>query len=157
MSSQMKSELVQADFKKLNNFLKQIAQGWYVDVGIMGKKTNREDGEQTNAEIGFIHEFGTNKIPMRSFLRAPLFAKTEEILQAMTGPVELKKMAEDFPAFMTDLGIACEAAIQEAFDSKGFGEWAADAESTIKRKGSSSPLIDTKQLRFSITSAIGHS
>jgi hypothetical protein len=55
---------------------------------------------------------------------------------------------------LIDLGIACEGAIQEAFDTGGFDDWPADAPSTIRRKGSSSPLIDTKQLRFSIASVV---
>ena len=34
------------------------------------------------------------------------------------------------------------------------GEWVANAESTIKRKGSSKPLIDTGRLRQSITGVV---
>jgi phage gpG-like protein len=55
---------------------------------------------------------------------------------------------------LTRMGIACEKAIQEAFRSSGFGTWRENAPSTIQRKGSSAPLIDTGQLRRSITSKV---
>lgn len=153
----MKSKIVTMDFKKLNAFVKETLKGYYVDVGIMGKKVNREGGGQTNAEIGFIHEFGTSKIPKRSFLRMPLFTKTEQILEQVREAGALKKLgAGKVVEVLSDLGIACEAAIGDAFDSGGFGDWAENAPSTIRRKKSSSPLIDTGQLRRSIASVVGH-
>ena len=50
------------------------------------------------------------------------------------------------------LGFAGEAVVQEAFATKGFGKWQPLDEKTIKRKGSSSILIDSGELRKSISS-----
>jgi SOS response regulatory protein OraA/RecX len=52
------------------------------------------------------------------------------------------------------LGIMAEKIIQAAFESSGFGHWKPDSASTIARKGSSRTLIDTSQLRASITSDV---
>lgn len=55
------------------------------------------------------------------------------------------------------LGVIGENAVQLAFKTGGFGKWKALKKSTIdtkvKRGGSSAILIDTRQLRDSITSA----
>lgn len=53
------------------------------------------------------------------------------------------------------LGIACENVIQDAFSSGGFGFWKFILPSTVRRKGSARELIDTGQLRRSITSKVG--
>ena len=52
------------------------------------------------------------------------------------------------------VGVVAEEVIQEAFATRGFGKWKANKPSTIARKGSDSPLIDTGQLRRSITSKV---
>ena len=67
------------------------------------------------------------------------------------------------------LGIACENAVQLAFATRGFNMWAPDFLATVARKTarltpkqkkeshgnpSNSPLIDTGQLRRSISSKV---
>ena len=67
----------------------------------------------------------------------------------------LQKLAQgDVIGVLSDLGIACETAIGEAFDSSGYGDWAPNTAATINNKKSSSPLIDTGQLRRSVASAV---
>ena len=60
----------------------------------------------------------------------------------------------DLKNFAVILGASCVDAIQEAFDTHGFGEWQPNAPSTIKAKGSSSPLIDTGALRGKIVAEV---
>jgi hypothetical protein len=55
---------------------------------------------------------------------------------------------------LKNIGFACEVSIQNAFASSGFGQWAPNTPKTIHRKKSASPLIDTSQLRRSISSAV---
>lgn len=152
----MKSEIVKSDFNGLNEFIKGLQSGFVVDVGIMGNKAGRKDEKGlTNADVGFVHEFGTSKIPKRSFLRMPIFLHAEEILEQVKKAGALKKLAAGkMVEVLADIGIACEATILQAFASSGWGSWAANHPSTIKRKGSSSPLIDTGQLRRSISSHV---
>lgn len=150
----MKSEIITSDFSKLNQFVKGLKSPYVVDVGIFGKKNGRDKGGQTNAEIGFRHEFGKG-VPKRSFLRMPIFQYSEDILAAVKKAGALKKIADGkMIGVLADLGVACEAVILQAFASRGWGSWAPNRPSTVRRKGSDSPLIDTGQLRRSISSAV---
>lgn len=156
------SKIVKSDFSGLDKFVKAISTNMIVKVGIFGAKNPRRDqkGTLTNAEVGFIHEFGTDKIPKRSFLRMPLFLYGDDILAMVKKSGAAKKLAAGKGVqVLADLGIACENVILRAFDSGGWGDWAPNAPSTIRRKSkkgrrSDSPLIDTGQLRRSIASAV---
>jgi len=145
-------------------------------VGILGGKTNRtkvvtsRNGMRragkspdvlTNAEIGLIHEKGSasNKIPRRSFLEMPLVLKSAGLLAVRNklwavyqgGPDTKARLREAY----VNLGLIAERIIQRAFETRGFGRWAQNKKATIRRKnGSDMPLIDTAQLRRSITSDV---
>ncbi len=153
---------VKVDIKGLEHLAKALGDKYSIKVGILGAKAQRQNGDtsKTNAEIGFINEFGKQtgfpKIPARSFLRVPLtlylskylkekksFAKKEVEKAAKTG--KLLELAQK-------IGIVAEEVIQEAFNTSGFGNWAPNAPYTVEMKGSDKPLIDTGELRRSITS-----
>jgi phage gpG-like protein len=148
--------VVRFNFDGLNNFVKGISTKSFVKVGIFGNKTKRQKGVLTNAEVGAIHEFGSvsRKIPPRSFLRVPLFQKSDEIVSEASEGALMKLAQGDIIGVIKGLGIAAERAIQTAFESSGFGSWVGNALSTIRRKGSSSPLIDRGELRRSIASKV---
>ena len=160
----MKSKIIVNEIPKLNKFLADFIKiGEYaVDVGIMGDKNKRptEKGKEaglTNADIGAIHEFGSRSrgIRMRSFLIMPLFVKADRIIkETVMDNVAAKVEVNNPMAYLRTFGHACERAIYDAFDSRGFGTWAPNAPSTIARKKSSMPLIDLGFLRKSITSAV---
>lgn len=170
------SRLVKSNTKALDAFVKGISRKYVVKIGIFGatdhadhrqvtgSKKSAEDfgghevGEGnaslTNADLAAIHELGsyTAGIPARPFLRMPLHQKSEDILkEAKKGAAALLARGEVL-ILMKRLGIAAENAVQRAFATGGFGKWPALKASTIKRKGSSRELIDTRQLRLSITS-----
>jgi phage gpG-like protein len=125
-----------------------------------GKPTN----DINNAELGLIHEFGTKNtggqanIPARSFLRVPLMTrlqnKIDEIGRGVWRAIVLQRGL--LPALAT-LGTVARNLVDEAFASRGFGQWAPNTAATIRRKGSSSPLIDSAQLRKSITYQVARS
>lgn len=152
----MTSKFVRSDFKGLNNFVSGISRRAQVKVGIFGNKTTRKEGQLTNSEIGAIHEFGSfsRGIPPRSFLRLPVSMKSEQIVEDASKGAIAKLADGDNVGILRTFGFACVKAIQEAFSTAGFGSWAPNAPSTIRRKGSSAPLIDTAQLRRSITSKV---
>ena len=52
------------------------------------------------------------------------------------------------------LGVYGESIVQEAFETGGFGTWEPLSQETVEAKGSNSILIDTAQLRRSITSKV---
>lgn len=153
---------IKVNVKGLKNLAKALGGQYSIKVGIMGASSQRQNGDtgKTNAEIGFINEFGKltgfPKIPPRSFLRMPLTLYLADYLaskksfskQAVDQAVKEGKLLE----LAKKVGIVAEEVIQEAFATRGFGNWAPNAPYTIARKGSDSPLIDTGELRRSITS-----
>lgn len=160
----MAQDDVKLEFKKLINLIKLLKDGIpAVRVGIIGETANRNSGELNNAEIGFTNEFGKltgyPKIPARSFLRMPLrsvqFKEKLRSKKSLSGKAFEKALksgkGEEFAKLV---GLVAEETIQEAFSTNGFGQWAENRPYTIEKKGSSSPLIDTGQLRRAITSRV---
>lgn len=149
------------NLNKLNAFVRGLDKKYVTEVGVFADHNNRASKgkskqSMTNAEIGAIHEFGSfsRHIPMRSFLRMPINMKSDQIVQqASRGYAELIRQGK-LVLVMKRLGIAAENAIQQAFASRGFGTWKEDKPATVRRKGSSAPLIDTAQLRRAIASRV---
>jgi hypothetical protein len=159
----MKGGKLIRDDKGLDAFkqgLKDLGQAQYVKIGYLhaGKGDEVHNGTTlTNAEIGIIQEFGSfeNNIPPRSHIRMPIQAKSDEIKMVFNSrKVKNLMMAQEYGKVLELIGIAAEIAIQQAFESSGFGQWQVNSPATIKRKGSSRPLINTGALRRSITSEV---
>lgn len=152
---------VKGDFKKLEKILQSLKSGYYVDIGIL-ENSSYPDGENV-AYIGGVHEFGTdiagrgNKtvIPKRSFIRMPLEKKSAEITKLVEKNLQKNLAKGDIEQIFKEVGIACEIQIQQAFETSGFGTWESNKDSTVAKKGSSKPLIDTGVLRKSITWKVG--
>jgi hypothetical protein len=128
--------------------LKRVRAPGTVDVGIIDAGEH-ESGDITVAGIGFAHEFGIEKIPERSFIRsttrdskAKIIALQEKILAkiqdgSMTTDEGLGLVGE----FVSDL------IRQKIVDI----DTPPNSPKTIAAKGSSNPLIDTSQMKGSIT------
>lgn len=136
----------------LAKFLKENQKS--IKVGIIGNSSAREGG-LTNAEIGLYHEFGTEKLRMRSFLRYPLaneLPKKIEILGVFeSDEFEQALKGEGTSKFIKKLAGLAESTVLEAFDTGGFGMW---EESNMENKENHQTLVESKQLRDSITSEI---
>ena len=151
---------VRVDIKGLKKLAEALGDDFEIRVGILGSKAARKNGKggMTNAEIGFINEFGSEKrkIPGRSFLGMPLRLYLSEYIKAKKsfGKKEVEKAVKDGTLLLLakKLGLVAEEVVEDAFATRGFGNWAENKPSTIKRKGSDMPLIDTGELRRSITS-----
>lgn len=127
-------------------------------IGVLGGNNARQkDKAATNATIGAAHEFGTENMPQRSFLRVPLTDNLNKRIESsglLDADVmkEVIKVGSVIPWLKKIMGIA-EGIVAEAFASNGFGKWAA-----WKTKGYTSKtgnvLVDTEQLRDSITSEV---
>jgi len=137
-------------------------QDYRAHVGVLGSsgKNGRadEDSESaglTNAEIGAIHEFGTESIPPRSFLRMPIEEKKGTIVKKLSNSQTFKTHIEagDIGKAVETVGVLGEEVIQQAFETKGFGQWPEKAPATkAHSKNPEQPLIESTQLRKSITS-----
>ena len=127
--------------KRLNPEKKQLLIGVPADAG-------EEDNGLPIATNAAMHEFGIG-VPERSFIRAPLAANVDKYKKAMewfAGRVGGGKLTND--QALAQLGHMAVGDIQTAIER---GISPANAISTIKKKGSSTPLIDTGRLRQSIT------
>ena len=157
--------VVSGDFSKLDKLIENLGKKYYVDIGIMGEKNKTLEGGLTVAGLGAVHEFGTDRagrgnsvtIPERSFIRMPLETGQDDIEKTVKPKLKALMEKGDIKGIFKLIGIAGEKRIQEAFETGGFGEWDPNAESTIRQKGSSQPLIDigAAGLRGSISSKVG--
>lgn len=159
------------DDKELKRIMRMLKEDYTLRVGIMGSKAksqNHKKSNVTNAELGTFHEFGTKKMPQRSFLFKPL----QQELQ-FTNPEmkDLKKsifkqfFVKNTPKqFFMDIGTKALSVIEAAFNTNGFGEWKSLTESTESRfrkarkknikKNGYQILTDTGKLRRSISMKI---
>lgn len=132
-----------------------------VQVGLFSNRANRSnvrgDSKITNPTLGAIHEFGsaTKKIPSRSWLFWPIAAHLQDRIERVGRAVWRALIAKKGlkPAYAT-LGVEAELVVQEGFDTSGWGGWEANKPATIRRKGSSKPLIDSAQFRKAVSSRV---
>lgn len=147
---------VKFDISKLDQIRQRLKNAGSVQVGILGSEA-RNDGI-TNVELGSIQEFGSvaRNIPPRSFLRVPLKKKKSKLIKAISSSKQIgQALAEGRDTKALELiGVTAESIVLGAFRTNGYGTWQPIKESTIKSKGSNKPLIDTGQLRRSITSKV---
>jgi hypothetical protein len=134
----------------------------YAKAGVLegnAKRVGDKKDELTNVELALIHEFGSPKanIPERSFIRGPFNANLQKYGEVMRGYV--KRLYENRLPVMQLLGLMglrmandMKAAIRTS--SGGNEPMVPNAKSTIAKKGSSRPLVDTGQLLKSITWAV---
>jgi hypothetical protein len=137
-----------------------------VKVGIFGDKGDQDvetaDGSPSTisvAELAAIHEFGLG-VPERPFLRTYFDSNIGRIQRSLLNlmstaiqkaissgrPIEDK----DRKRILDRIGLLMQSEIQAKL-AKGDLELTPLAQATIDRKGSSTPLIDTGQLRSAIT------
>ena len=104
-------------------------------------------------DVGIWNEYGVpeENIPERSWLRASFGQNKKEVNKFIDK--QYKAIFNGRPAKQAFgfMGVFAQSLVQKAFTNKGYGRWPANAPSTIKRKGSSQPLIDTGILRNSVT------
>ena len=134
----------------INKMRREFEEAPTVLVGVPKAAGNYEDGVHT-ATIASVQEYGSadGRIPERSFLRAGISDAEGQI----------KKVYEKFlPEAIdgkTDMNhiqsLVGEVAAGRIVERISEGIDPANAASTVKAKGSSTPLIDTGHLRNSIT------
>jgi phage gpG-like protein len=148
-------ERVDAFFRFVKNKDPHVIVGWPEEVG----KVNHEMGPlQENAktplkiaEIATIHEFGAPEagIPERSMLRANDFKNKKKYLQVIN-----RLTTEVFEGKMKPINVLEVVGLMVVSDVKNRireGIEPALKPETIRRKGSSKPLIDTGQLVNSVS------
>ncbi len=124
-------------------------------VGILGSKNARSGKVNSNATVGAAHEFGTSKLPIRSFLRVPLTEHLQKQLEK-SGLLDKDAMAEVIKKgtllpWIKKVAIVGEGIVLDAFATGGFGKWKP---SNMDKKVLKQTLLETTQLRNSITSEV---
>ena len=146
---------IKFDTKKLEQLIKALNESAkvHVKIGVLGEGEKRDDG-MSNAEIGRIHEFGIGQ-HQRSFLRVPLMDHlNEELKQAGAFSDEsVKQILREgsFKPFFGRVAVLGERIVQDAFDTSGNGKW---PESNMANKVTKQTLVESRQLRRSITSKV---
>lgn len=136
---------VTADGKKFEKMLKELAEK-EVRVGFQHGKATEEDGTDI-CDIAAWNELGTVHIPARPFLRMSVDdneSKINSFLQSKKKQLASGTSAEQI---LKEIGIFQKDLIQEKITE---GSFEPNAESTVKKKGSSKPLIDTGRMRQSV-------
>ena len=106
----------------------------------------------TVLEVGIAHEYGTQYVPMRSFLRGPFASKAADlaaVIETQFGLVLEQGLSVD--TALGRVGLAARNISVGAFRTDGYGEWPDITQATKDEKGSSGILIDTGILRNAIT------
>lgn len=145
----MKIDVSSTNGRGIKKLLDSVSKDGFVKVGILSGTGKHENSDLTVAEIGFTHEFGELFFPERSFIRSTIQDKSREIKSVSSS--EMKKILDGKSNTKKGLGILgafTAGLIQEKFT---VNDWQPNSLSTQKKKGSSMPLIDTGQLRSSIS------
>lgn len=130
---------------ELMNDLSQFESDQFITVGVHESEAARDDGPLTNAQIGAVQHFGNDHIPARPWLDVGVESVTEELGQTIEDAIE---DGENLDQILNRLGVIAVAGVQEYITALNTPPNAA---STIRMKGSSNPLIDSGELRASVT------
>jgi hypothetical protein len=140
---------------KMRASLQQLAKK-KVYVGVPEDHTARQSGEATNAQLVYLHTNGSplRGIPARPIIEPALAASdNKQLITKQLGEAARAVLAhkpDQTSQHLNQAGILGSNAAKRWFTDSRNG-WAPDAPSTIKRKGSDRPLVDTGQMRRSIT------
>lgn len=122
-------------------------------IGVPQEKTERrEEGKEpiTNAELMFIHTKGSpsRNIPARPTLEPAVEENAERIGQMYREAIKVALQGGNPSHILEKIGLYASNKAKAKF---GSDDLVPNAPSTIKQKGSDRPLIDTGQLRNSVT------
>ena len=114
-----------------------------------GEKTYDEGGKPVDLlDVAMFNELGTSRTPSRPFMRDSVDDNADKISSACKSKLKAlasgQKTAEQV---LKELGVMQVGLVQATIRD---GEFAPNAPSTIARKGSDKPLIDTGQMRQSV-------
>lgn len=128
--------------------IRKLMKNMSVIAGLPKGSGSYQDGISI-VEVGAINEFGTNKIPARSFVRVPIQNAKKSIFKLVA--LESKKLyslKSSVSISLETIGIMMSDKMKESFTNNN---WKENAPYTVEKKGSSTPLINSGQLRQSIT------
>lgn len=135
-------QLAQAEIQRE---LAKLRGNKYATVGIHEDAGNTEDGAMTQAQNGALQNFGNDKIPARPWLIPGVESATPDVIDTIASGIE-KGLPTD--QIMEQVGAIAAGATQQYMTDL---REPPNAKSTIAKKGSDNPLIDSGSLRASVT------
>lgn len=106
-----------------------------------------DDNGVDMAQIAMWNELGTSTAPARPFLRMSVDDNTSKINQTCSAALKKVTTGGTAEEVLKTVGVFGKSLVQEEI---GSGSFAPNAESTIRKKGSDKPLIDTGRMRQSV-------
>ena len=121
-----------------------------VRVGFQAGEATEEGGADV-AEIAAYNELGSSNTPARPFMKQSFETHESDLQKACDEVNRTISNGGTAEQALNKLGVFCKGLVQEQIVS---GDFAPNAESTIAKKGSSKPLIDTGTMRQSVNYVI---
>ena len=166
--------VVKMNIKGLEQMKAQLdlAKKARVRIGILGDAARSAYPDGTSmAEVAFKSEFGfvttghmqrfdnsspigDQLVPARSFLRMPVGGYSSVIIGRVSNQFAKAIWDGKFLGWLRRLGYSARNQVDKAFASAGFGMWSPNTPFRIAQKGSAQPLIDTGELRHSVSSDV---
>lgn len=134
---------------RFQKMLKELADK-EVRVGFQHGTVTENDGTDI-CDIAAWNELGTVHTPSRPFLRKSVDENEGKITDFLKA--EVPRLVNGVPArqVLNEIGIFQKDLIQQKITE---GNFAPNSESTIRKKGSSKPLVDTGKMRQSVNYVI---
>lgn len=117
-----------------------------VFVGFQSGEAAEENGTDV-VDVAAYNELGTSRIPSRPFLRNSVDNHKDKISAMCKNQVRKLVKGATAEKCLKELGNFGVKLVQEEITN---GSFEPNAESTIRKKGSSKPLIDTGRMRQSV-------
>lgn len=115
-------------------------------VGFNASSGTEEDGTSI-VDIAAWNEFGTENIPSRPFMRDTMRNNREEINSFLASSMKRMMNGSEPEKVMNQVGSKVKGMMQKEIRD---GEFEPNKPSTIAKKGSDKPLIDTGRMRQSV-------
>ncbi|MBR8654199.1 hypothetical protein KDH83_12935 [Achromobacter sp. Marseille-Q0513] len=139
---------LEATKRALKKEIDKLRTPHYALVGIHESAGMEPKSDLTVATLGAIQHFGTEKIPARPWLDKGAETGTKDYLDTVREGIQ---EGLDAKRIMARVGLEAEGAIRKYITEL---DSPPNKPSTIQRKKSSNPLIDTGNMRQSVTSVV---
>lgn len=148
MSAKVKDKMTPEGIQ-FQRMLKEIADK-EVRIGFQHGKATEEDGTDV-CDVAAWNELGTVNMPSRPFLRKSVDENEGKINSFLQSKMKDLVRGVSAEQVLKEIGIFQKDLIQEKITE---GSFAPNAESTVRQKGSSKPLIDSGRMRQSVNYVI---
>ncbi len=142
------NDRVTEDGKRLEKTLRELA-ALEVRIGFQQRKVNKDGVDLV--DIAMFNELGTVRIPSRPFLRNSVDSNSDKINAFLQTRKKGILNGESAKETLKEIGVFQKGLIQEQIVE---GSFAPNAEATIRKKKSATPLIDTGRMRQSVNFVI---